>query len=206
MLVLVFFPIFMYGYMATTIQGIITPKQVKDKSIVTQLPIGYRFSPTQEELMTHYLINKVLNTPLPSQIMTEIDAIEFYSKPPNNLDLSILKNTFGGGGEGNDHDHLSLDSNLKPLPNPTNGRDWCFLIQYDEYFYGERKQIREVGNGIGFWRSIGIEDPIYNSNGDIYAFKINFSYFSGSIPKAKKTHWRMEQFRIHFNCDTKTLK
>ncbi|XP_028112214.1 NAC transcription factor 25-like [Camellia sinensis] len=163
--------------MDTTIQGIITQKQVKEKSIVTQLPIGYRFSPTQEELMTHYLINKVLNTPLPSQIMMEIDAIEFYSKPPNNL-----------------------------VSNPTNGRDWCFLIQYDEYFYGERKQIREVGNGIGFWRSIGIEDPIYNSNGDIYAFKINFSYFSGSIPKAKKTHWRMEQFRIHFNCDTKTLK
>ena len=53
-----------------------------------------------------------------------------------------------------------------------------------------------VGNGIGFWRFIGEEEPIHNSEGDIFAFKIYLTYFSGSPPHAKKTHWRMEEYRL----------
>lgn len=53
-----------------------------------------------------------------------------------------------------------------------------------------------VGNGTGFWKSMEDEDPVHNSDGDVFAFKIHLTYFSGSLNKAKKTHWKMEEYRL----------
>ncbi|OMO59295.1 No apical meristem (NAM) protein [Corchorus olitorius] len=50
-----------------------------------QLPIGYRFVPTDEELVNHYFINKVFCNPLPASTFHEIHATKFYSMPPKSL-------------------------------------------------------------------------------------------------------------------------
>ncbi|KAF5957685.1 hypothetical protein HYC85_004910 [Camellia sinensis] len=87
------------------------------------------------------------------------------------------------------------------------GKDWLyFFIHGDEYFYGERKKTRVVGNELGFWSSVGEEDPIYNTDGNIFAFKTYFIYFSGSLAKAKKTQWKMEEFRLPLKFQTKELE
>lgn len=54
---------------------------------------------------------------------------------------------------------------------------------------------RTVGNGIGFWKCMSEEIPVYNSNGNIFAFKIYLTYFQGnSFPR--KTDWTMEEYRL----------
>ncbi|CAK9147987.1 unnamed protein product [Ilex paraguariensis] len=76
----------------------------------------------------------------------------------------------------------------------------------DGYFHEEREKIRIVGNGIGFWKSMGEEDQVYDSSGDVFAFKTYFTYFSGSphnAMKTKKTIWRMEEYRLPMGCSTK---
>lgn len=61
----------------------------KIDEILAQLPVGYKFLPTDEELVIHYLMNKLLNRLLPANIAPDIDASEFYSKPPNSLSVSF---------------------------------------------------------------------------------------------------------------------
>ena len=77
-------------------------------------------------------------------------------------------------------------------------RQRFFFIHSDENFHGDLKRTtRIVGNGMGFWKLSGEGDPIY-SPGDknISAFKFQFTYFSGPPLAAKKTHWRMEEYRL----------
>ncbi|KAF9663523.1 hypothetical protein SADUNF_Sadunf17G0060200 [Salix dunnii] len=41
-----------------------------------KLPVGYRFHPTDEELVVHYLKRKVLGLPLPASVIPEFDVLE----------------------------------------------------------------------------------------------------------------------------------
>ncbi|CAF2119558.1 hypothetical protein HID58_008606 [Brassica napus] len=54
-----------------------------DKSIMVnggmKLPVGYRFHPTEQELILHYLLPKAFASPLPSSIIPVFDV--FFSHP-----------------------------------------------------------------------------------------------------------------------------
>ncbi|KAK4756708.1 hypothetical protein SAY87_006835 [Trapa incisa] len=49
-----------------------TPQQTQ-----TQLPPGFRFHPTDEELVVHYLKKKISSSPLPVSIIAEVDIYKF---------------------------------------------------------------------------------------------------------------------------------
>ncbi|CAN6453480.1 unnamed protein product [Victoria cruziana] len=58
------------------------PSSVVDKEAVVvqtqpQLPPGFRFHPTDEELVVHYLKRKASSTPLPVTIIAEVDLYKF---------------------------------------------------------------------------------------------------------------------------------
>ncbi|XP_050224794.1 NAC transcription factor 25-like [Mercurialis annua] len=142
--------------------------------ILSKMPPGYKFLPTDEELITHYLMNKVSDhESLPPHDFQEIEDNELHSKPPCNL----VKYSCGE-------------------------REWYFFIHIGEEEFvddegNKRSSIRIVGEGLGFWRANGQEQPIFNCDGDVFAFKIQFTYFSGNSPKdARKTHWRMDIYRL----------
>ncbi|KAM0979899.1 hypothetical protein ACFX13_015958 [Malus domestica] len=140
---------------------------------LNQLPVGFRFMPTDEELVTHYLMNKVLYRPVPAaQEIREIDAARFYSNHPKNLV------TFSCGE-----------------------REWFFFIHQGESSYASqtRSSIRVVGNGLGFWKpKYGSETPICDDDGHFFASKISLTYFSGrSASHAKRTHWKMVEYYLH---------
>lgn len=42
-----------------------------------ELPIGFRFRPTDEELLLHYLIRKIYSLPLPATVITQLDVFSF---------------------------------------------------------------------------------------------------------------------------------
>ncbi|XP_062003865.1 NAC transcription factor 29-like [Rosa rugosa] len=52
-----------------------------------QLPAGFRFHPSDEELIVHYLKNKVTSSPLPATIITELDLYKYnpWELPPKAL-------------------------------------------------------------------------------------------------------------------------
>lgn len=42
-----------------------------------KIPIGFRFHPTDEELLIHYLKRKILSVPLPATVIPELEAFQF---------------------------------------------------------------------------------------------------------------------------------
>ncbi|KAJ8754148.1 hypothetical protein K2173_002047 [Erythroxylum novogranatense] len=50
--------------------------ETKESSHI-QLPPGFRFHPSDEELIVHYLKNKITSHPLPASIITEIDLCKY---------------------------------------------------------------------------------------------------------------------------------
>ncbi|CAI9758519.1 unnamed protein product [Fraxinus pennsylvanica] len=42
-----------------------------------KLPIGFRFRPTDEEVLLHYLIRKIYSLPLPATVITQLDVFNF---------------------------------------------------------------------------------------------------------------------------------
>ncbi|KHN47410.1 NAC transcription factor 29 [Glycine soja] len=49
----------------------------KDANSEIQLPPGFRFHPFDEELIVHYLRNKVTSSPLPASFIAEIDLYNY---------------------------------------------------------------------------------------------------------------------------------
>ncbi|CAI9786784.1 unnamed protein product [Fraxinus pennsylvanica] len=142
---------------------------------IIDLPIGYRFVPKDEELMEFYLAKKVRNGPIPLDVIKDVDAGEIYSKHPKTLVENVC-----------DHE-----------------KSWYFFThKNDGDVEEEKKTIRIVGDGIGFWRGLLVEDLIYNSNGDVFAFKTHWRYFEGPIIKGKRTNWTMEEYRLRNNAST----
>ncbi|KAK5777103.1 protein FEZ-like [Gossypium arboreum] len=133
-----------------------------------KLPVGFRFLPTDVELVTHYLINKVIYNPFSSFIFQEINATELYTKSPKNSVQFC-------NGE----------------------REWFFFIYMDMNIDNmHNKAIEKGGDELGFWQSIGDRKCVKDTNGNILATKITFIYFSGSPSHRKKTHWRIDEFRL----------
>lgn len=57
-----------------------------------KLPVGFRFRPTDEELIVHYLARKVLALPLPAPAVTEMDVLRSQPRDlPGNTNKLIVK-------------------------------------------------------------------------------------------------------------------
>ncbi|XP_062115100.1 NAC domain-containing protein 1-like [Humulus lupulus] len=66
---------------------------IETQNAAFQLPPGFRFHPSDEELIVHYLQNKVNSRPLPALVMAELDLYKY-----NPWDLPT-KAVFGDDGE-----------------------------------------------------------------------------------------------------------
>ncbi|CAI0396847.1 unnamed protein product [Linum tenue] len=78
-----------------------------------KLPIGYRFRPTEEELIVHYLKRKVFGLPLPASVIPELDV--FHSHPSTLPGNSREKRYFfckreASGGDDNGEKNGVVDS------------------------------------------------------------------------------------------------
>ncbi|KAL0357440.1 UNVERIFIED_CONTAM: NAC domain-containing protein [Sesamum calycinum] len=173
--------------------------QIGGDAIVTQLPPGYRFVPTDEELILFYLQNKVCFRPLPCEAVKDINANELYSNPPNtivNFTLADNKKEWYFFIHQNKYQkEAEKNQTVRERNDARNGSFgfWTSLENYEE-------RVRKVGNGIGVWRSAGKKDPIYDNNGKVFGFKIQFIYFSATANGYKKTHWRMEEYHLSTTC------
>ncbi|KAK1294961.1 NAC domain-containing protein 18 [Acorus calamus] len=50
---------------------------MEDKPTLVKLPPGFRFHPTDEELIVHYLKRKVSSSPLPARFIPDVDLCRF---------------------------------------------------------------------------------------------------------------------------------
>ncbi|GAV81136.1 NAM domain-containing protein [Cephalotus follicularis] len=119
------------------------------------LPPGFRFYPTDEELVVHFLHRKASLLPCHPDVIPDLDL---HPYDPWELDGKAL-------GEGN---------------------QW--------YFYSRRTQNRITSNG--YWKPMGIEEPIFTNTSNKIGMKKHFVFYIGEAPSDIKTNWIMQEYSL----------
>ncbi|CAI5536988.1 unnamed protein product [Closterium sp. Naga37s-1] len=153
----------------------------------SSLPPGFRFHPTDEELLSFYLPRKIGNQPIP---LNAIGDIDMYGFEPWELPGKAM---------------VSL-----------NGSDeWFFFASRDrKYLMGTRAN-RMTSSG--YWKATGKDRPVYASrkegnetqggreegesvkdakSGRIVGYKKGHVFYKGRAPRGEKTAWVMHEYRL----------
>nr|WLK83184.1 NAC protein 10 [Casuarina equisetifolia] len=119
------------------------------------LPPGFRFYPTDEELVVHFLHRKATLLPCHPDVIPDLDL---YPYDPWQLDGKAL----------------------------AEGNKW--------YFYSRTTETRVTNNG--YWKAMGVEEPVINGSGSKVGMKKHLAFFIGEAPSGIKTNWTMQEYRL----------
>ncbi|MED6156396.1 hypothetical protein PIB30_014149 [Stylosanthes scabra] len=119
------------------------------------LPPGFCFSPTDEELILHFLYNKI-SLPFHPNIIPELDP-----------------------------------SHLHPWQ--LNGKAFSSGNQY--YFFSNNKVKQNRSTGNGYWKEIGLSEPIISSADANKKLGIK-KYFVFYLSEGTETNWIMQEYHI----------
>ncbi|XP_038998597.1 transcription factor JUNGBRUNNEN 1-like [Hibiscus syriacus] len=146
---------------------------VSDNKVVEEdvtLP-GFRFHPTDEELVGFYLRRKVDKKPLRIELIKQVDI---YKSDP--WDLPKEASIAGGGGESESYFFCKRGRKYRNSVRP-NRVTWS-----------------------GFWKATGIDKPVYAKSSSpghaCIGLKKTLVYYRGVAGKGTKTDWMMHEFRL----------
>ncbi|CAI0426921.1 unnamed protein product [Linum tenue] len=131
------------------------------------LPPGFRFYPTDEELIVQYLNNRIRSAPLPASIVAEIDL---YKYDPWDLPKQSGKALFGED-------------------------EWYFFTPRDRKYPNGARPNRAAASG--YWKATGTDKPILTSTAmSSVGVKKALVFYKGRPPKGIKTDWIMYEYRL----------
>ncbi|XP_027353285.1 NAC domain-containing protein 90-like [Abrus precatorius] len=131
------------------------------------MPPGYRFYPTEEELILFYLHNKLegdkecLNRVIP--------VVDIYDYNPSQLP------------------QISGEGSLRDT------EQWFFFIprQESEARGGRPKRLTTTG----YWKATGSPNHVYSSDNRIIGVKRTMVFYSGRAPNGTKSDWKMNEYK-----------
>ncbi|RCV28258.1 hypothetical protein SETIT_5G391200v2 [Setaria italica] len=133
-------------------------------------PPGYRFYPTEEELICFYLRNKLDS--LRDDIERVIPVVDVYSADPGQLP-GIHAMLRGGAGE---------------------GEPWFFFCPRQEREARGGRPSRTTPSG--YWKAAGTPGVVYSSAGRrAIGMKKTMVFYRGRAPSGTKTNWKMNEYR-----------
>nr|QSD99817.1 NAC family transcription factor [Melilotus albus] len=128
------------------------------------VPVGFRFRPTDEELVNYYLKNKLLgNDSIVNNVIAEVDVCKF--EPCDLPACSVIK---------------------------SDDPEWFFMCPL-EYKYAKSKRIsRKTKNG--FWKATGKDRNIkVRGTNNVIGIKKTLVYYYGSVPGVK-SYWVIHEY------------
>ncbi|XWS27643.1 hypothetical protein CRYUN_Cryun26dG0135900 [Craigia yunnanensis] len=130
------------------------------------VPPGFRFHPTEEELLYYYLRKKVSYEAIDLDVIREVDL--------NKLEPWDLK------------DKCRIGSG------PQN--EWYFFSHKDKkYPTGTRTNRATTA---GFWKATGRDKAIHLSNSKKIGMRKTLVFYTGRAPHGQKTDWIMHEYRL----------
>ncbi|KAG5106926.1 hypothetical protein JHK82_043896 [Glycine max] len=130
------------------------------------VPPGFRFHPTDEELLYYYLRKKVSYEVIDLDVIREVDL--------NKLEPWDLK------------DKCRIGSG------PQN--EWYFFSHKDKkYPTGTRTNRATTA---GFWKATGRDKSIYHTNSKRIGMRKTLVFYTGRAPHGQKTDWIMHEYRL----------
>ncbi|KAF8648636.1 hypothetical protein HU200_064682 [Digitaria exilis] len=142
---------------------------------VAGLPIGFRFRPTDEELLLHYLRRKALDCPLPAGVIPDADLARLH---PSDLLPHHNPSAAGTGGD-------------------ADGERFFFHRTATRCWRKGGGAARAAGDG-GVWRPSGKERLVASPRcgGRPVGTKRTLVFFHGRGRRAKRTGWAMHEYRL----------
>ncbi|KAL6502955.1 hypothetical protein OROHE_024123 [Orobanche hederae] len=129
-------------------------------------PPGYRFMPTDKELIVGYLRKKVNNEPIP---LAEISEVNLYRFTPK-----------------------YLTENYPSLGN----KEWYFFTMRDRRYPNGNRPKRSVEGGIGWWKATGGDKLIRSNGKIIGKKKVLVFYYGKNKSGEEKTNWIMHEYKL----------
>jgi hypothetical protein len=174
------------------------------------LPPGFRFHPTDEELVVHYLCRKVAQQQLPVSIIAEVDLYKFdpWELPgacvvcPLPLLLPLLcfpqSQKFSARFDSliRPKDPTLIDSLGSRADKALFGhKEWYFFTPRDRKYPNGSRPNRAAGRG--YWKATGADKPIApKGSAKAAGIKKALVFYSGKAPRGVKTDWIMHEYRL----------
>ncbi|KAM5555831.1 hypothetical protein ABKV19_023643 [Rosa sericea] len=145
----------------------------RDRTTPLSVPVGYRFHPTEEELVNHYLKKKIHggNDAEINQIIPEIDLCKYEP-----AELPAL---------------LGTETEAQDM-------EWFFFTR-KAYKYKKSSRSKRSTNK-GYWKITGPERGIKARRSKaVIAKKRTLTFYQGRVPKSKKTSWVIHEYYLPGN-------
>ncbi|KAI9195801.1 hypothetical protein LWI28_018229 [Acer negundo] len=128
---------------------------------------GFRFFPTEEELVTFYLHNMLEgNRP---EVHRVIPVIQFYEIEPWNL------------------------PKVSGEPSRRDTEQWFFFTKRQEREAHGGRPSRTTASG--YWKATGSPNYVYSSDNRVIGVKKTMIFYRGKAPAGRKTKWKMNEYR-----------
>ncbi|KAL8556577.1 hypothetical protein ACS0TY_004142 [Phlomoides rotata] len=161
---------------------------------------GFRFHPTEEELLNFYLKSMVFGKKLRGDI---IGLLNIYNYDPRELPgkIRLIYHLFSLGLE------IIVVGLMRVvlLCNETGlakigEREWYFFVPRDRKHGSGGRPNRTTENG--FWKATGSDKQIVSLSDPkkILGLKKTLVFYQGRAPRGKKTEWIMNEYRLPDKC------
>jgi len=150
-----------------------------------RLPPGFRFHPTDEELVVQYLKRKVFSCPLPASVIPEFDVCKSDPWDLPGFHYSLLP-------------PLSSSQFIQSNCNVSSGD-----LEKERYFFSTKEPKYPNGNrsnratSSGYWKATGLDKQILTSKGNqVVGMKKTLVFYRGKPPHGSRTDWIMHEYRL----------
>ncbi|KAG0590574.1 hypothetical protein KC19_1G110900 [Ceratodon purpureus] len=137
--------------------------------LTQRVPVGFRFHPTDEELVGYYLPKKVTARKIDLDLIRDLDL---YKLEPWDLE-DLCK--------------IQADSNEKQT-------DYYFFSRKDKKYPTGNRANRATTKG--FWKATGRDKPIHTKLQTLIGMRKTLVFYQGRAPHGVKTDWIMHEFRL----------
>ncbi|KQJ85499.1 protein SOMBRERO isoform X2 [Brachypodium distachyon] len=149
------------------------------------VPPGFRFHPTEEELVGYYLARKVASQKIDLDIIQEVDL---YRIEP--WDLQERCGRQYGAGSGHEEDSFRSSSS---------SAEWYFFSFKDRKYPSGTRTNRATA--AGFWKATGRDKPVLrgghgHGRGAVIGMRKTLVFYRGRAPNGRKTEWIMHEYRL----------
>uniref|UniRef100_A0A453QAH5 NAC domain-containing protein n=2 Tax=Aegilops tauschii subsp. strangulata TaxID=200361 RepID=A0A453QAH5_AEGTS len=134
-----------------------------------QVPPGFRFHPTDEELVDYYLRKKVASRRIDLNVIKDVDL---YKIEP-----------------------WDLQEKCRIGPEEEQS-DWYFFSHKDKKYPTGTRTNRATA--AGFWKATGRDKPIYAKH-CLVGMRKTLVYYKGRAPNGQKSDWIMHEYRLETN-------
>ncbi|KAL0684021.1 hypothetical protein Bca4012_050869 [Brassica carinata] len=152
--------------------------------------VGYRFSPTGEELINHYLKNKILGKSwLVDHAISEVNICRYE---PWFLPCKFISLT---------HsfiiDHLLISSLVAAL-SKLESKDLVWYFFSPKEYTSAKKNVTKRTTPSGYWKATGVDRKIKDrrGNGVEIGIKKTLVYYEGRVPNGVWTPWVLHEYHI----------